>query len=109
MKTALELKTGNKYAVKIFKLTTKEAMAQGEKAGVFFIKNFQSEINTLRNLKHPNLINLIAFSDEGKITHLKGGVKKEVNNVIYLVLELAVGGELFDYVALGGRFTEPVA
>ena len=29
--------------------------------------------------------------------------------VIYIVLELATGGELFDYVATTGRFTEPIA
>jgi len=33
---------------------------------------------------------------------------KEPKNVDYIVLEL-VGGELFDYVALTGRFTENVA
>ena len=29
--------------------------------------------------------------------------------VIYIVLELATGGELFDYVATTGRFSEPMA
>jgi serine/threonine protein kinase len=28
--------------------------------------------------------------------------------VIYIVLELATGGELFDYVAIGGRYSEEV-
>lgn len=34
---------------------------------------------------------------------------RETRNVIYLVLELAVGGELFDYVALAGKFPENIA
>jgi hypothetical protein len=64
--------------VKIFKLTTKEAKAKGNKAGEFFLKNFQQEIFTLKNLKHPNLINLVAFSDSGILIHIKGSVRKEV-------------------------------
>jgi serine/threonine protein kinase len=34
------------------------------------------------------------------------GKKKEVD---YIVLELAAGGELFDFIVLSGRFDEPTA
>jgi len=39
----------------------------------------------------------------------KGKVIKECTDVTYLVLELAEGGELFEYVALTGRFSEETA
>jgi len=39
----------------------------------------------------------------------KGKVVKETKDIVYLVLELAVAGEMFDFVALGGRFSEATA
>ena len=61
-------------------------------------------------MKHPNLINLVGFNNKGVLKQVvKGKVVKETKDVIYLVLELAVGGELFDFVALGARFSEPTA
>jgi serine/threonine protein kinase len=69
-----------------------------------------SEIASLQQLKHPNLINLVGFNNKGVVKQIvKGKVVKEIKDIIYLVLELAVGGELFDFVALGGRFSEPTA
>jgi serine/threonine protein kinase len=69
-----------------------------------------SEIASLQQLKHPNLINLVGFNNQGVVKQVvKGKVIKEIKDIIYLVLELAVGGELFDFVALGGRFSEPTA
>lgn len=65
-------------------------------------KNFIAEVESLKNLKHPNLINLIACNDNGIIDTPRG---KMLTKIIYLVLELAIGGEIFDYVALGGRFS----
>jgi len=41
-----------------------------------------------------------------EIYEKSNGSKKEVS---YIALELAKGGELFDFVALSGRFKEPVA
>jgi hypothetical protein len=34
--------------------------------------------------------------------------KKEDKEVNFIVLELASGGELFDFIAMGGRFSEEV-
>jgi len=48
---------------------------------------------------------LIEYSKDGVVEKSNG--KKEA--VIYIVLELAAGGELFDYVATTGRFSEPIA
>jgi serine/threonine protein kinase len=50
-------------------------------------------------------VNLVEYSKDGVIEK-SNGTKEPV---IYIVLELATGGELFDYVALTGRFSEPVA
>lgn len=53
---------------------------------------------------HTNIVQQFEF---GKDTYVKdNGKTKEVN---YIVLELALGGELFDFIALTGAFTEELA
>jgi len=47
---------------------------------------------------------LIEYSKEG-VVEKKNGTKEPV---IYIVLELATGGELFDYVATTGRFSDSI-
>jgi len=56
-------------------------------------------------LSHPNIVNMIEFSNEG-VVQKENGTKQAV---IYIVLELATGGEFFDYIATGGRFNENIA
>lgn len=68
-----------------------------------------TEVSSLKKLKHPNLINLIECNDKGTIVQNIGGQAKITKDVIYLVLELAESGELFDFVALSGKFSESVA
>ena len=48
---------------------------------------------------------MIEYSKDGIVEKASG----EKEHVIYIVLELATGGELFDYVATTGRFNEPIA
>ena len=116
VKLGIELKTGFPFAIKIFKKFSRvtESKVKGEppliqEDNTVCMKNFLNEVGSLKKLKHPNLINLIDCSDKGTILQQRGSHKKVTLNVIYLVLELAVSGELFDYVALSGRFSEPVA
>ena len=45
------------------------------------------------------------YSKDGIICYPNGKHEK----VIYIVLELAKGGELFDYIAVGGRFSEQIS
>lgn len=79
-----------KVAVKIFKSKFDEEQEA----------NLMKEIEALRKLKHKNIMQLYDFcegvyyknDDQGK-------------NIKYLVLELAEGGELFDYIAN----TEPIS
>lgn len=65
----------------------------------------ENEVEIMKNLSHPNIINLLEFSDSA--TYKKPNGYSE--DVFYLALELANGGELFDFIAQTGRFSEKVA
>lgn len=55
-------------------------------------ESFKNEVATLRILDHPNILKLYEiFEDKKKY---------------YLVMELCVGGELFDEIIESGSFTE---
>jgi serine/threonine protein kinase len=55
--------------------------------------------------EHPNVVNLVEYNKDG-ILEKSNGEKKPA---FYIVLELASGGELFDFVASTGAFSEPIA
>ncbi|KAK2155072.1 hypothetical protein LSH36_250g03074 [Paralvinella palmiformis] len=52
----------------------------------------ESELNVLRRVRHPNIIQLIEVF--------------ESRDKLYMVMELATGGELFDRIIAKGSFTE---
>lgn len=64
-----------------------------------------NEVATMSSLAHPHLIKLYQYSDKGVIEKANG---KQLP-VLYLALELVTGGELFDYIAASGSFSERLA
>jgi len=81
--------TGRSYACKIIDKHQIEQRFAG------MISQFHSEIDALRQLHHPNIIQLYdVFTTKKKI---------------YIVMELMAGGELFDYVVQKGTLTEAEA
>jgi serine/threonine protein kinase len=63
-----------------------------------------TEVKAMENLKHGNIIDQVEFGQD--IYKKDSGKQKEVS---YIILELALGGCLFDFVANSGRFDEPLA
>ena len=61
-------------------------------------------MSALSQLAHPNIVRLIEVNEGQQVNPKKGS-----KNVKYIVLELVGGGELFDFVALGGRLSEATA
>jgi len=53
-------------------------------------------------LKHPNIVNLIDIQESAKYIK-KNGTSYDV---IAIILELVPGGDLFEYIANTGRFSE---
>jgi len=98
VKLGQDKETGRYFAVKILK---KNDPRLNDK----FLELVMTEVHTMSQLSHPNIINLIEYGKDGVVEKSDG--RKEA--VIYIVLELATGGELFDYVATTGRFSEPIA
>jgi serine/threonine protein kinase len=84
--------SNQRYAIKILKPSAD------------FDELVQTEIEALTALDHQNIIKLIE-QGTGDQVHSKKGKKK----VKYIVLEIAQGGELFDFVALGGALSESTA
>jgi BR serine/threonine kinase/MAP/microtubule affinity-regulating kinase len=97
VKLAIDKTTNKYYAVKILKKGNPNLDSK-------FLQLVMTEVKTMSQLNHPNIVNLIEYSKDGIVLKRSGKQEK----VIYIVLELATGGELFDYVALGGRFSEAV-
>ena len=66
-----------------------------------------NEVEMLKDLpKHENVINMVEFNWNGIMKRSKGSEKE----VLYVVLELAEGGDLFDYIFTVGRgFPEKIA
>lgn len=58
-------------------------------------------------IEHQNVLKCIEFSQNAHDFTDKDGYTQEKVN--YLVTELAAEGELFDWIAAGGRFEEPLA
>ena len=81
--------TGVHYACKIVDKQLIEERFQG------MMEQFHTEIDALRALHHPNIIQLL----DVYITDEK----------IFIVMELMEGGELFDYVVKKGTLTEDEA
>lgn len=98
VKLGLDKSTGRYFAVKILKKGNPNLDAK-------FLELVMTEVHTMSQLSHPNIVNLIEYSKDGVVEKSNG----EKEHVIFIVLELATGGELFDYVATTGRFNEPIA
>lgn len=93
------IKVNNKYAVKYMNKVNNPFLS---KTCLDLIAN---EVKTMSVLDHPNLVKLYEYSEKGVIEKANG---KNIP-VLYLVLELITGGELFDYIAVSGSFTDKVA
>jgi len=94
VKLAIDTETGRKVAIKILHGDMDEKMKE----------LVMTEVEAMSKLNHENIIQQIEY---GVATYNKSnGKKKEVQ---YIVLELALGGEVFDFVAISGRFEEPLA
>jgi serine/threonine protein kinase len=65
----------------------------------------KNEIGMMKELDHRNIIKILDFSEEAKYTLPDG----RSMDVYYIALELAQNGEIFDYVAETGRFSEALA
>lgn len=65
----------------------------------------KNEVEIMKNLKHQNIVNLIDYNGSAEYKQANGSSAP----VFYLALELANGGELFDFIAQTGKFSEDVA
>jgi MAP/microtubule affinity-regulating kinase len=71
-------------------------------------KAVANEVYILQTLKHPNIIKIIEYGDNGWVLKPSG---RQLNGLVYIVLEFISGGLLFDLCQLlgglgedGGRF-----
>ena len=64
-----------------------------------------TEVETMSKLKHPNIVNLLQYSKDAYVVKEDG--RKQ--HVMCIALELATGGELFDYIVANTRLKEEEA
>ena len=98
VKLGLDKETGQYFAIKILK-------KGNPNLDIKFLSLVMTEVQTMSQLNHENIVNLVEYNKDG-IVEKANGAKEPV---IYIILELATGGELFDYVATTGKFSEKIS
>ncbi|CAM9272498.1 unnamed protein product [Choristocarpus tenellus] len=96
VKLGVDVRTGEAVAIKIM---YKDGMS------IRAAQQLRKEITAMKALNHPNVIRLKNVHEN--FTYVKkNGLEKDV---VILVLELAAGGELFDFMMYTGAFPEVIA
>ena len=94
VKLGVDNETGQKVAIKILDRYITE----------YETKLVLTETNALINLKHLNIIGLI---ESGRASYVK--ISGKTKTISYIVLELALVGQIFDIIVKTGRFSEEMA
>lgn len=94
VKLGLDVESGRKVAVKII----------NDNMDANLKKLVMTEVEAMSKLDNNHVINQMEYGND--MYKKDSGSEK---NVDYIILELALGGELFDFVANSGRFKEPIA
>lgn len=93
------METGKLYALKV--------MDKGKKAhNIDFNELAEKEIEITREISHPNIIKIHDYSTSDYLTLNQTGKQKEV---LFMALEMATEGELFDLIYQTGAFSERTA
>lgn len=87
MKEAVDLETGQRYAAKIIR----KDRIKNQKD----VDSVKREVQSQKMLDHPHVLKMFEALEDGE--------------KLYLILELAPGGDLFDKIVAMGGFTEEVA
>jgi len=96
VKLGTHVKTGEHVALKLLKLQDMDDTSR---------RQVEREIQALARVEHQNVIRLKHVEWEVKYPSKSGKVK----DMSLVVLELAAGGELFDFLAFSGAFEEHLA
>jgi len=97
VKLGIHEKTGEKVALKMLK--NKSKLTKPVR------KQVEREINAMAKVDHPNVLRMKDV--DWDCTYTKKNGKKQ--NIILVVLELATGGELFEFLSYTGFFEESIA
>lgn len=90
---------GQKYAVKYLKKDADPSLTET------YFDLVLNEVKVMSALDHPSLVKLHEYGDKGALQKSSG----KTAPVLYMALDLITGGELFDYVAVSGRFSDKMA
>jgi len=97
VKLGVHEKTGEKVALKMLK--NKSKLTKPVR------KQVEREINAMTKIDHPNVLRMKEV--DWDCTYKKKNGKEQ--NIILVVLELATGGELFEFLSYTGFFEESIA
>jgi serine/threonine protein kinase len=80
-------------------------MKRENKPGSSLDKIFFNECEIMKDLDHPNIVKMVGYSDNSDAIK-EDGSKLPVN---YIAMEYAENGEIFDFIAESGKFSEKEA
>lgn len=95
----VEDENGSKFAAKILKNLGSQMQERVQ-------DSILSEVNNLKKLNHPNVLNLVAIKENGVYVKKRNSPPRVVT---YLIMELCPNGTLFDYVFKHGYMEESTA